>query len=85
MQFNLAQKDVVNSTLVLDIGPNNGNMRGHFYLNGVDLGRMWGIAQGGAAVQQYVLALMIFELFSGMKLMAGADTTICQLTSCART
>ncbi len=84
MQFTLAQKDVVNSTLVLDIGPNNGNMRGHFYLNGVDLGRMWGVAQGGATVQQYVLPLLIFELFSGLNLMAAADTTTCQSTSCAR-
>jgi hypothetical protein len=52
VQFTLAQKDVA-SALVLDIGSNNGGMRGHFYLNGVDLGRLWGIAQGGATVQQY--------------------------------
>lgn len=51
-QFTLSQADA-NSSLVLDIGSNNGNLRGHLYLNGVDLGRVWGIAQGGAAVQQY--------------------------------
>ena len=51
-QFTLSSADA-NSTLVLDIGSNNGNFRGHFYLNGVDLGRVWGIAQGGASVQQY--------------------------------
>ena len=48
----MTQADV-NGTLVLDIGSSNADMRGHFYLNGVDLGRVWGIAQGGAPVQQY--------------------------------
>ena len=52
VQFTLSPADV-NTTLVLDIGSNNGNLRGHFYLNGIDLGRVWGIAQGGAPVQQY--------------------------------
>jgi hypothetical protein len=51
-QFSLTQADV-NGTLVLDIGSSNANLRGHYYLNGVDLGRVWGIAQGGAPVQQY--------------------------------
>ncbi len=51
-EFSLSQADV-NGSLVLDIGSSNANMRGHYYLNGVDLGRVWGIAQGGAAVQQY--------------------------------
>ena len=50
--FSLTQADV-NGTLVLDIGSSNANMRGHYYLNGVDLARVWGIAQGGAPVQQY--------------------------------
>ena len=50
--FSLTQADA-NGTLVLDIGSSNANMRGHYYLNGVDLGRVWGIAQGGAPVQQY--------------------------------
>jgi hypothetical protein len=52
VQFTLSPADV-NTTLVLDIGSNNSNLRGHFYLNGIDLGRVWGIAQGGAPVQQY--------------------------------
>ncbi len=52
VQFTLSPADV-NTTLVLDIGSNNGNLRGHFYLNGIDLGRVWGIAQGDAPVQQY--------------------------------
>ena len=37
----------------MDIGANNGGMRGHFYLNGVDLGRYWGIDQGGSPVQRF--------------------------------
>ncbi len=52
VQFNLSPADV-NSTLVLDIGSRNTLLRGHFYLNGIDLGRVWGIDQGGATVQQY--------------------------------
>jgi hypothetical protein len=52
VQFTLSSTDVAD-TLVLDIGSANGSLRGHLYLNGVDLGRVWGLSQNGSPVQQY--------------------------------
>ena len=79
MQFKLAKKDV-NGSLVLDIGSSNANLRGHVYLNGVDLGRIWGVVQGSGPVQRYYYLPLDVARASGNRLTIVRATLL--LLSC---
>jgi hypothetical protein len=43
-------------------------LRGHFYLNGIDLGRIWGVDQGGSTVQRYYYLPLDVARASGNRL-----------------